>query len=476
MESWDLVIVGAGPSALRAAIAAADSGTPPLVIDSAGIGAGQSGTDLAGLAASIDEISSGAHRDDTIIAGGESTDKVVAARICGEAVDTVAELERWGLVFRRREGGLPHTSQISGHSMPRMTGCGDSTGRNITRILEEQVMKRGIVRRSNICPLSLVMDKNQVRGLTAIDLNSGEILGIQAKSVILATEGYQGIWSIPANGAGEGAALASSAGIQLGGMEHLPNHPLTIRDTDTFLSFDLLGSGGRIRKSSGEDIPPEEVGIDDSVLDLRGIDNSASVWFNQTRMRVKTRLGLDISNDVVPITFGVAATIGGAPVDEYGRVTMDGGKKWATGLYAAGRSAYTGMHGKSILPGNIMLEDLVTGKSAGSHAGTWTKESTFSGSKLIDQEVENAQKRIESLYNSDGDSVGQTAATLKSVMSSCINGKRNESSLQSASKYLSNLKSKQIKITDKSRVMNTEMATALKLQGMIELANQIVNT
>jgi succinate dehydrogenase/fumarate reductase flavoprotein subunit len=61
-------------------------------------------------------------------------------------------------------------------------------------------------------------------------------------------------------------------------------------------------------------------------------------------------------------------------------------------------------------------------------------------------------------------------------MSSCINGKRNESSLQSASKYLSNLKSKQIKITDKSRVMNTEMATALKLQGMIELANQIVNT
>tara|TARA_B100000214_G_scaffold112604_1_gene79550 strand:+ start:9947 stop:11377 length:1431 start_codon:yes stop_codon:yes gene_type:complete len=476
MESWDLVIVGSGPAALRSAIAAADAGTTPLILNSAEIGGGQNGIDLAGLAASIDEIDSGAHRDDTVAAGGELTDKVAAARVCGEAVETVSELERWGLVFRRREGGLPHTSQVSGHSMPRLTGCGDSTGRNITRILEEQAMKRRIVRRSNICPLSLVMDQSQVRGLTAIDLHSGEILGIQTKAIILATNGYQGIWSSPINGAGEGAALASFAGIKLEGMVNLPSHPLTMRGTDTYLSFDLLGSGGRVRRVSGEDIAPEEVGADDSILDLRGIDKSSAVWFNQTRIRVKNRMGLDISNEVVPITLGVAATTGGVPVDEYGRVTIDGGKKWATGLYAAGRSAHTGMHGKGILPGNIMLENLVTGKAAGLHAGAWSKDKTFSGLQLIEKEIEKSQSRIESLYSDNGNSVGQTAASLKSVMSSCINGKRNESSLQSASKYISNLKSTQIKITDKSRVMNTEMATALQLQGMIQLASQIVQS
>ena len=167
MESWNLVIVGSGPAALRAAIAAADAGTTPLLLESSGIGAGTAGMDLAGLAVSIDEVSSSGHRDDTISAGGESTDKVAAARVCGESLSVLAELERWGLVLRRREGGLPHAAQVAGHSMPRMTGCGDATGRNITRILEEQAMKRAVVRRSDIQVMSLVMDGKQVRGLTA---------------------------------------------------------------------------------------------------------------------------------------------------------------------------------------------------------------------------------------------------------------------------------------------------------------------
>ena len=86
-----------GPAALRAAIAAADAGTTPLLLESSGIGAGTSGADLAGLAVSIDEVSSSGHRDDTISAGGESTDKVAAARVCGESLSILAELERWGL-------------------------------------------------------------------------------------------------------------------------------------------------------------------------------------------------------------------------------------------------------------------------------------------------------------------------------------------------------------------------------------------
>ena len=60
--------------------------------------------------------------------------------------------------------------------MPRMTGCGDATGRNIARILEEQAMKRGVVRRSDIQVMSLVMDGKQVRGLTAYDTNTGEVI------------------------------------------------------------------------------------------------------------------------------------------------------------------------------------------------------------------------------------------------------------------------------------------------------------
>ena len=316
MESWDIVVIGSGPSALRAAIASADSGTIPLVIDSSGVGSASGTAPLSGLAASIDELDSTAHRNDTVTAGGESTDKVAAARFCGEAVSVIAELERWGLVLRRREGGLPHTSEAPGHSRARLTGCGDSTSREVTRILEEQAIKRGIPRRSDLVPLSLVMDNQQVRGVVVLDLLTGGISSIQSKAIILATEGHQGIWSAPSNGAGIGAALAVSAGVGLSGMANSPRHPLTIRGTDMHLPLDLLGAGGRLRKESGEDVEIETIlNGEGCVLDLRSLEAAASPWFTQTTRRVRERAGLDITTEVIPLMPSVAATTGGAPVD-----------------------------------------------------------------------------------------------------------------------------------------------------------------
>ena len=476
MESWDIVIVGSGPAALRAAVAAADSGTKPLLIESSGIGAGATGSDLAGLAASIDEVSSSDHRDDTISAGGDSTDKVAAARVCGEAVGVLAELERWGLVLRRREGGLPHAAQIAGHSMPRLTGCGDATGRNITRILEEQAMKRGVVRRSDVQAMSLVMDGKQVRGLTAYDNSSGEVIGIQAKAVILATSGHQGIWSNPSIGAGLGASLIASVGLSLVGMASNPPHPLTVRETDLNISLDVLGSGGRVRKSNGEDVDPSDVCEDDCILDLRGLDAEAKAWFANTRSRVKARTGIDISREVIPITTSIAATTGGAPVDEYGRVSFSKGKKWATGLYAAGRSANNGMHGDGLLAGNLILDDIVGGSNAGSHSGVWVKDTSFGGSSLVEEAIEASSKRLDSLKAGDGASVGQASATLASIMASCTNGSRDEASLKAAAAAITKMKQAGIKVSDNSSIMNTEMCNALKLQGMLTLAEQIAKS
>ena len=110
--------------------------------------------------------------------------------------------------------------------------------------------------------------------------------------------------------------------------------------------------------------------------------------------RIKDRTGLDISRDVIPITTSIATTTGGAPVDEHGRVTFSKGKKWATGLYAAGRSAHNGMHGEGMLAGNLILDDLVGGGKAGSHAGTWAKEASFGGSNLVEKAITNPQRDL----------------------------------------------------------------------------------
>ena len=476
MESWDIVVFGSGPAALRAAIASADAGTIPLLIDSSGVGSSSGAAPLSGLAASIDELDSTAHCNDTVTAGGETTDKVVAARFCGEAVSVLAELERWGLVLRRREGGLPHTSEVPGHSSPRLTGCGDSTAREVTRILEEQVIKRGVPRRSDLIPLSLVMDNQQVRGVVVLDLLTGDVSSIQSKAVILATEGHQGIWSTPSNGPGTGAALAASAGVLLSGMANSPRHPLTIRGTDMHLPLDLLGSGGRLRKETGEDAGPEAVLVGEGcVLDLRSLDATASPWFAQTTRRVRERAGLDIATEVIPLSPSVATTTGGAPVDESGRVTFDDGSMWVTGLYAAGRSANTGMHGAGMLPGNQLLEDLVTGNIAGEHAGAWTSNTSFGGSSLVEGAIQAEQNRVASLMRGGGESVGRVSTAMSSIMSN-LNGTRDERALEAAATSLAGLREKGIGVTDHSMVMNTELVTAIHLEGMFALAEAIIGS
>ena len=477
MESREVVIIGSGPAALRAAIACADGGTVPLLIDEFGIGSASGSHPVAGLAASIDETDSKSHEEDTLALGGETCDEEAVSRTCKQGVETLAELERWGLALRRREGGLPHASAAPGHKTPRLTGCGDSTVREVTRVLEEQAIKRGIQRNADSIPLTIVSDNSQIRGLVTLDVPSGRIDAIQTKAVILATEGHQGLWSKPSDGSGTGSALAISAGIDLKGMEITPRHPLTIRDCGIHIPLDVLGSGGRIRRENGDDVGPEEaLEGEPCVLDLRQMDADAKVWFSQTSMRIMDRLGIDISKDVIPLSPGIAYTTGGAPSDAQGRVVFQGhtaeglpAELWHTGLYAAGRSAHTGVHGSNALPGNLLLDDLVSGKAAGEHASKWATGIRFGGNNQIEQALKRESDRVSSIMEGDGIAVAKFYSKLTSAISS---GSSNEGSLAEVRA----IKDTGITLSDTSSVMNTEMAEALRLVGLASVAESILTS
>ena len=476
MESWGVIVLGRGPAALRAAISAADAGGSPIIIDGGSIGSGSGTAPLSGLAASVSETSPALHIEDTISMGGETTDKEAAARICDQAVATLAELERWGLVLRRDDSELPHLSEVEGHSVPRLAGCGDSTTREVTRILEEQAIKRGVTRRSDMLPISLVMDNNQTRGIVALDIESGNVIGIQAKAVILATDGYQGLWSDPANGAGTGAAISAGSGISLKGMENVPMHALTVSGTDLSIPMGVLGSGGRIRMETGEDTDSEAVLSGEScVLDLRAMGRESSEWFSQTASRVRDRAGLDISSEVLPLSPSVSATTGGVPVDENGRAVFKEGKMWYTGLYAAGRSCHTGMHGSRPLPGNVLLEDIVTGKAAGSHAATWASNASFGGAEEVSSAEMAAKNKVDSMFGSEGSPVGLVTRALSSAMSN-IDGTGEESAMAVAMAGINEISNAGIRVTDPSRSMNTELVSAIHLDGLLTIAKNIADS
>jgi len=473
-----VIVVGSGPAALRAAIACADGGIVPLMVDEQGVGSSSGASPVAGLAASIDELDPQSHIEDTLAAGGGSCKEKVVERVCGEGVNTLAELERWGLVLRRRDGGLPHASQAPGHKVPRLTGCGDSTIREVTRILEEQAIKRGIQRNSDTIPIGLAADNFQVRGLVTLNLLDGNVQSFQTKAVILATEGHQGIWSNHNEGSGTGSALALSAGVSLSGLESKPRHPLTTSESSIHIPIDVLGSGGRIRRENGEDVGPEEVLQGEKcVLDLRVMDTESGTWFSQTESRIRDRLGIDISREVIPISPGVAFTIGGAPCDENGRVTFQGfteeglpSQLWFSGLYAAGRSAFTGMHGQAPLAGNLLLDDLVSGKAAGNHASQWSSTVNFGGFDHIQKAELEAREKVSALLESDGIPVGKFASMLSSAFSS------EQSSKADALNAIREIKDSGIRLTDDSLVMNTEMLEAIRLDGLASIAEAILTT
>jgi succinate dehydrogenase/fumarate reductase flavoprotein subunit len=383
-------------------------------------------------------------------------------------MNVLAKLENWGLVLQRREGGLPFAASCQGHSRPRLVGCGDSTTREITRILEEQVIKREIVRRTDLQALSLVMDSKQVRGITILNIQSGEVFGMQAKAVILATDGYQGLWSNISEGPGTGVSLAASAGIKLEGMSNVPKHHLTIKGTSLHLPVDVLSAGGRYRKDSGDDLEiGEEQSGENCVLDLRNLDSDAKVWYAQTIRRIEERTGLNVDYDVIPVYSSIAFTIGGAPIDDEGRVTFNSQKMWYTGLYAAGRSANTGMHGDGYLPGNLQLEDLVTGEAAGRHAGKWSQTANFAGSNKIEKELSKVSKNIDNYFSKDGQSVGEFSSKVTNLGKNIRNN---------SEKNISNAKELQevkISLTDQSRVMNTELVTAIQIKSMVPIIEAI---
>ena len=207
------------------------------------------------------------------------------------------------------------------------------------------------------------------------------------------------------------------------------------------------------------------------------MDPDAKSWFSQTSSRIRDRLGLDITRDVIPLSPGVAYTTGGAPCDNEGRVVFEKQNSgdsstslWHTGLYAAGRSANTGMHGDYPLPGNILLDDLVSGKAAGAHAATWAPANHFGGSDQIEQAVRDAANRITSFREGDGMTVGNFASKLSSAVST------GSSSKSVALAEIDNIKDSGIRLTDTSKVMNTEMVEALRLHGLASVAESIVTS
>jgi len=393
MEAWDIVVLGDGPAALRAAAEAAKGGASTLMMSPTALG--QPGLSaLDGLSASIQESNPRSHREDTIRCGAFLCDQDVVAEFTNTAVRQVDLLERRGVNFHRDLQGLPLVRRASGHAQPRTTDAGSATTHQVQQVGEEQAMRHGVVRRGDQVPLTLVHTDQSVDGLVVLDMTNGKVIGLQCKALIIADEGFEGAFG--SGTVGLGMDLAFRAGVALRDMEFMTHHPLTVAGTDVRLPTGLLLDGAVLHEATGA---PLDVGTSplelvravqqavQPVLDARQLGDSAAWWGSVFRL-VQQRTGIDMNRQTVPISLAVGHTIGGLPVDQMGRCVTGTWARWFTGLYAAGDAACTGFHGAAALPGNRLLDALCAGTAAGSHAATWVASQTFTSTESLNAAVE----------------------------------------------------------------------------------------
>ncbi len=482
MEAWDIIVIGDGPAALRAAASAAKAGSSTLMMAADTLGSGDSSA-FDGIAAPLKESTTKSHRDDTIRAGGFLCDQDIVSKRVSQATRQVDLLERWGVIFRRDSDGIPFVRRGPGHTLPRLTGAGDALTRECQQVLEEQCIRHGVVRRGNQIPMELVHTDNAVHGVIALDMSSGILNSIQAKAIIIADGGYEGVWTGTATGLG--LDLAMKAGLAVKNLEFVAWAPLAVKGTNIVLPLGMMADGAKLHLSSGAELDVDQysdttslanaIGSNsDAVLDARHLGDS-SIWWAQTAELISTRLGIDINRQTIPLHPRVATTLGGIATDEHGRAIIGKWSRWFTGLYAAGDAASSGLHGAGMVAGNRLLDAMAGGAAAGEHAANFTSKADFTGRSALETSLGACEADLDlDMEGAEGEVLRTSPlfSKLSDIMNEKVSHQRDAEGLSKALRTLLSLQedSKKIHLDDHSRLFNTNLLEATRLKAGIRLA------
>ncbi|MDA0877714.1 MAG: FAD-binding protein [archaeon] len=488
MEVWDVVVLGDGPAGLQAAAEAASAGASVLLIAAEALGR-RDASMLDGLAAHLGEDTNRGHREDTIRSGSFLSDQDIVASSTASALREIDLLERRGVVFRRDARGLPATQRLTGHGRPRVTDAGDATPREVQQVLEEQCMRHGVVRRGDQLPMRLVHSGQRVQGLVVADMTGGHVLGLQCKALILADAGAEGVF---VDGRGShGLAMALEAGLPLRDMEFVASTPLGVKDTGLTLPLTLLASGAVVCEADGS---PIDLGDDLNsavaavrtaaapVIDLRGL-GAARTWYDATFRLLKQRTGINADEQTVAIEPRAVAGLGGIAVDEQGRAVLGVWSRWFTGLWAAGSAACTGMHGAGLLPGNLGLDALVSGRAAGASAGAWAKDAAMGGTALVGEVVKQVEADLAAMFDATPSEDGavraglvgnDVAALMRSTLETGCTAESLTSALESLDGF--DLLAESLHLDDTSLIANANLVDVVGLQAGLQVAKAVLRS
>ncbi|MGH2404282.1 MAG: succinate dehydrogenase flavoprotein subunit [bacterium] len=509
-HTFDAVIVGAGGAGLRAAVELA--GCDVAVVSKLYPPRSHTGAAQGGIGAALGNLEEDHpewHTFDTIKGGDYLVDQDAAELMCRDAVETVYELEHWGLPFDRTPEGRISQRRFGGHTrnfgegpVRRACHAADRTGHMILQTLYQQCIRNDIRFFDEFQMLDLLIEHGRCAGLVAYEIDTGEFHTFHAKAVLLATGGFGRIFKVTSNAyalTGDGVAIPWRRGIPLEDMEFFQFHPTGIYKLGILLSEAARGEGAFFINDRGErfmerysptlkDLAPRDICSRSIYLEVRegrGIGRKDYVYLDFRHLGqkvideklpditefVRIYLGVDPIHEPVPVQPTAHYAMGGIPTNNDGQVIADEHNTPVEGLYAAGECACVSVHGANRLGTNSLVDILVFGRRAGRHMARYVRDADPVLTRANPDSTVAADIRA-LLARSEGEAVAPIRDALQQEMMANASVFRTGDGLRHALQTVHALKERygRARIDDHGRRFNTDLLEALELGFMLDLA------
>lgn len=515
--TYDVLIIGSGGAGMRAALAAAEDKNLKVAVMTKLIPTRSASTmaqggmnGVTGVTDPADSVES--HVFDTVKGGDYLSDQDAVEYFAERAGANIYEMDYMGYPYNRQADGSFHQRKMGGSSHARAAYFEDRAGHAMVHTLFEQCLAHDIDFISECQMLEISMggeDRKQLNGVIAMDMRTGNIMGIPAKTVLIATGGYgRAYWirtSNPYSSTGDGIVAGMKVGIPFKDPEMVQFHPTGLAANGVLLSESSRAEGALLINKDGERFmkkyAPERMelatrdivarGIATEIEEGRGIGEGihAGVYLDFTKIppeRIRERLGqvydlarrfagVDITKEPVLISPTCHYSMGGLEMADFHT-----GESRVPGIYVAGECSCVSIHGANRLGANSLSEVLVFGHTAGDGAAAYAREHAYAGSQ---QDLQAGCQKWLNHFDEVTHRAHLGNYTVPELRDAMVNTMwfkvgvfRDEQHLQEAARELEALEQayQSVYVGDTSHVYNTAFEQYVELGNLLQVSHAIV--
>ncbi len=518
-NEFDAVIIGAGGAGMRAALQLANSGLKVALLSKVFPTRSHTVSAQGGITAALgnaDEDDWRWHMYDTVKGADYIGDQDCIEYMCKTGAEAVYELEHMGLPFSRMDNGKIYQRQFGGQSKnfggeqaARTCAAADRTGHALLHTLYQQNLKAKTHIFSEWYALDFVKDMHgRIAGVTAMCIETGEVVFYQTRVCIMATGGAGRIYQSTTNAlinTGDGFGMALRAGVPLQDMEMWQFHPTGIAGAGTLVTEGCRGEGGYLINKDGErfmeryaprvkDLASRDVVARSMALEIRagkgfdpqGVDYVKLKLDHLGADLIMSKLpgirelsmkfaGVDPIIEPIPVVPTCHYSMGGIPTNMHGQVLSGKiGEELIEGLYAVGECACVSVHGANRLGGNSLLDLVVFGRAAGLHVEElWQSNQLPDMPYISNDDIDASLSRYYRWENSkEGENPALIRSEMQRVMQEDFGVFRTGEIMTSGLNRLEVLRQRlsNAYLGDKSQIFNTARVEAMELDNLMATA------